>query len=373
MSDDALPQADQIEGAPHPRETQQLIGQSAAETAFLDAYKDDRLHHAWLITGPRGVGKATLAWRLARFLLTVPSDDGGMFDAPPPPDSLETDPNHPVHARLAAMSEPGLFLLRRPYDEDKKRFKQFITVDEVRKLKGFFALSNTEGGRRIVIVDAADEMNTNAANALLKLLEEPPSDAILFLISHQPSRLLPTIRSRCRELRCTELGPDDMARALSGAGVEIGPDKNALAQLAGGSVGEAVRLINVDGLTLYKSLVDVAASFPRLDRPAALKLAETCGARGADAKYDLILRLFDLLLLRLSRAGVGAIETAAVAGELEMLAKLSPNQRAAQNWATLAADISARAGHGRAVNLDASSLILDILFAMNEMAAKTAA
>jgi DNA polymerase-3 subunit delta' len=106
MSDDALPQADQIEGAPHPRETQQLIGQSAAETAFLDAYKDDRLHHAWLITGPRGVGKATLAWRLARFLLTVPSDDGGMFDAPPPPDSLETDPNHPVHAAWPQCRSP---------------------------------------------------------------------------------------------------------------------------------------------------------------------------------------------------------------------------------------------------------------------------
>ncbi|NNK78553.1 MAG: DNA polymerase III subunit delta' [Litoreibacter sp.] len=374
MVDDTLPQSDQVEGAPHPRETDVLIGQQTAEAAFLEAFNTGRMHHAWLITGPRGVGKATLAWRIARFLLaTPPVDANDMFGAPPAPDTLNIAPGHPVNPRIAALSEPGLFLLRRPYDADKKRLKQQITVDEVRKLKGFFALSNTEGGRRVIIVDAADEMNINAANALLKVLEEPPRDAVLLLVSHQPSRLLPTIRSRCRELRCVTLSAPDMAAALQVAGAETAGMTEALAELSGGSVGEALRLVNLDGVTLYASLISIARTFPQLDRPQAIALGELAATRGGEARYDLLLRLFDVLLSRLSRAGLGLIDTPAVEGELEVLARLSPDARAARHWADLSAQLGARARHGRAVNLDPSLLVLDMVLAMNEAAARTAA
>ncbi|MEM9584183.1 MAG: DNA polymerase III subunit delta' [Pseudomonadota bacterium] len=372
MSDQELPQPDQIDGAPHPRETSRLIGQAAAETAFLDAFNSDRLHHAWLITGPNGVGKATLAWRIARFLLATPKDDGGMF-APAVRETLDIPPDHPVNARIAALSEPGLFLLRRAWDEKTKKLKTIIAVDEVRKLKSFFALSNPDGGRRVVIVDAADEMNVSAANALLKVLEEPPADCILLLVAHQPSRLLPTIRSRCRELRCTQLSAEHMAQALNAAGANAKQHAVALSELSGGSVGEALRLLNLDGLTLYKELMDVIDTFPRLDRPSALKFAEKAAARGADGRLDLMLRLFDLALSRLSRAGLGMIDTQASSGELLTLARLSPGEGAARAWAELAASASSRARHGQAVNLDPSSLILDMLFAMNSVAARTAA
>ncbi|MEP3345333.1 MAG: DNA polymerase III subunit delta' [Litoreibacter sp.] len=374
MSDDGLPTSDQIDGAPHPRETAMLIGQDMAQSNFLEAINGDRLHHAWMITGPRGVGKATLAWKLAKFLLANPPvDPNDMFGAPPPPTTLEIDPNHPIATRMTAGSEPGLFVLKRPYDADKKKFKQQITVDEVRKLKGFFSLSATEGGRRIVIVDAADDMNVSAANALLKVLEEPPADALLFLISHQPSRLLPTIRSRCRELRCVTLDADKMSGALSATGADVGPHSAALAELSGGSVGEALRMLNLGGLEVYSDLVALAATFPKLDRTMMVALGEKAAARGQDARYELMLRLADVLLSRLARAGLGIPLTEAAPGELAMLARLSPNENAARAWASVSANISSRAQHGRSVNLDPSALVIDMVLAMNEVAAKTAA
>ncbi len=374
MSDEEFPQADQVDGAPHPRQTLALFGQNAAEAAFLDAFRSDRLHHAWLITGPRGVGKATLAWKIARFLLATPvvaADD--MFGAPPPPETLEIDPNHSLHARIDALSEPGVFLLRRLYDAEKKKFKQDITVDETRKLKGFFALSSTDGGRRVVIVDAADDMNVNAANALLKLLEEPPQNAILLLISHQPARLLPTIRSRCRELRCTSLGPDLIAQALANTGEQPDFDPNAVSELSGGSVGEALRMINLDGVGIYQMIISVAKSFPQADRPLALQLANLAATRGAEAKFDLILTLLDIFLARVSKTGLGLPPTDAVPGEGAVLARLSPNPQAAQKWAGIAASMGARARHGRAVNLDPAALVLDMLLTMNSTARDAAA
>ena len=190
--DAPLPEPDRVDGAPHPRDTTTLVGQSHAEAGFLKAYTSGRLHHGWLITGPRGVGKATLAWRIARFLLAQPGDDAASIfgDATPAPTTLEVSPDHPVVRRMAALSEQRLFLLRRPWDEKSNRLKKETGVDEVRRLKSFFNLSATDGGRRVVIVDSADELTPNAANALLKLLEEPPTDATILLVSHQPSRLL---------------------------------------------------------------------------------------------------------------------------------------------------------------------------------------
>ncbi len=372
MTVEAFPEADRVEGAPHPRHTAEMFGQSAAEAEFLDAFNSDRLHHAWLISGPQGVGKATLAWRIAKFLLAQPSGDGGMFAdaAPARPDSLQIDPDHPVARRVEALSEPRLFLCRRPWDEKGKRLRQNITVEETRKLKSFFTLSATDGGYRVAIVDAADEMNAAAANALLKILEEPPEKTVLLLVSHQPSRLLPTIRSRCRTLACKTLGAADMAAALSNAGFDAGDQGQALAILSGGSVGEAVRLLSGDGLALYSQLVSLASAAPQLDRSAAIRLADSCTGKTAEARYTATLRLIFLLLSRLARFGAlqPPVVDEATTGEARMLAKLAPDANAARRWANLAQDLSARSSHARAVNLDPSTVILDMLLKLNETA-----
>lgn len=389
---EAPPEADRLPDAPHPRTAARLFGQEAAEREFLAALGAGRLHHGWMIVGPRGIGKATLAWRIARRLIADPpspasgAEPDGLFGAPTPPDSLELAPDHPVARRIAAGSEPGLLRLTRPWDDKAKRFKQDITVEEVRRLKGRLSLSAADGGWRVCIVDAADEMNRAAANAFLKLLEEPPARTTMLLVAHQPSALLPTIRSRCRLLRCAPLGARDMAAALAQAGVAAPANMEALSALSAGSVGRAVTLASQDGLALYGALVGLLGSMPRLDRPRAVALADSVGGPAGAERRDLVLDLLDLALTRLARRGaLGALgaggvpgtdgtgDVEAAPGEAEIFARLAPDPRAARAWATETASVMARARHGRAVNLDPGALILDTLLKLSDLAAKTAA
>lgn len=366
MSDD-LPEPDRIEGAPHPRETGELFGQDQAQQSFLDAYNSGRLHSGWLITGPRGVGKATLAWKIANFLLAEPSDDG-LFGAPPPPTSLNIDPEDPNAKLVQSGAHPRLFVVRRPVDEKTERLKTEITVDTVRGMKGFFQMSAADGGRRVVIIDSADEMNRSAANAVLKELEEPPALTTLLLISHQPSRLLPTIRSRCRELRCPALGPDDLSKALEQAGMATDAPE-ALSVLSGGSAGDAIRLLSHDGLSLYSELIEALSGLPSMDRQRAIKLAESCAGRGSETRFGLTLDLLDQFLSRLASTGIrGEPNAQGAAGEARLLARLSPHNHAAREWAKAAQTLGASARRAKSVNLDPASLILDMLFKIETVA-----
>lgn len=364
-----LPEPDRVEGAPHPREAPALFGQTAAEAAFLTAYRSGRMHSGWLLTGPKGIGKATLAYRIACFLLAEEPDTGdSLFGTPPPPESLALPDDHPVVRQVRAGSHPRLCIVRRGPNDKGDRISQDIRAVEVRKLKDFFHLSATDGGRRVVIVDAADELNPSAANALLKELEEPPARTTLLLLSHQPARLLPTIRSRCRTLRLSPLGPADLARALAAAGVTVEAPE-ALAVLAGGSVGAALSFQDRGGLALYGELVHLLSHSPGLDRPAAIRLGEACAGKAGEARYALTLDLFDLLLARAARTGLsGEPQTQGAPGEARLLTRLSPDDRAARVWADLQAHLGARARHGRAVNLDPAALILDILLAIDDTA-----
>lgn len=372
MSD--IPEPDRLEGAPHPRQTVHLIGHKAAEDTFLAAHNSSRLHHAWLISGPKGVGKATLAWRLARFLLATPEDDGGFF-SPPKPTTLDIPDTDPVSHRLLALSEPRLFLLRRPYDEKTERLRADITVDETRTLRNFLSLSAADGGRRVIIIDSADDMNRSAANGILKLLEEPPAKVTFLMISHQPADLLPTIRSRCRDLRLAPLKPQDLSDALTQAGAAIDPaDREGLAQLAGGSVGEAFRLSNLDGLKLYATLIRLFSTLPKMDRPLARMLADNGANRKTPEAFDLTVTLLDAFLARLARAAATrTLPPEAAKGEAQLIERLASSEGAARVWADLAQHLGLRARKGKAVNLDPSALLMDMVLKVDETAAQMAA
>lgn len=356
MTDDTI-EADRLPGAPHPRETARLFGHEAAWQGFCAARAGGRLHHAWLLTGPRGVGKATLAWRMARALLADPDD--------PQAEAIER--------RILALAEPRLFLLRRGQGERGSALSQFITVEETRRLRGFLGLSAADGGTRVVIIDSVDDMNPNAANALLKLLEEPPARVVFLLVSHRPAGLLATIRSRCRELRLSPLAPADLAAALEQAGVPAGPpeDAVALAELAAGSVGEAFVLAGRDGLVSYRALVALLAGMPRLDRPRMLALIDAATARPPEEGFALMLGQIDHFLARLARTGATRTPPPEAApGEAALLVRLAPDGPAARRWAELALVLTARARTGRAVNLDLGALLMDTLLRIEATAAE---
>ena len=367
MSD--LPQADKISGLPHPNETERLYGHDSASAQVLEAVNKDRVHHAWMLTGPKGIGKATLAYHIARFLLAQEPPRGGLFGTQPPSTSLDVQKNHPVASRIRAGSEPGLCVLRRPVDEKTGKLKTVITVDTVRELRKFFSLSAGGNGRRIVIVDCIDDLNSNAANALLKVLEEPPQGAVLLLVAHQPSRILSTIRSRCRTLPCSPLSPENLQKAAKTALQDYAFDTSIMS-LAEGSVGQAAELTLTDGLKSYTAIIDMCSSLPRFNRAKLLKLANTAN-RGTDGKFDQVLNLLDIFISRLARSAISPASThEAAVGESEVFRKLCPDQNAARLWANTQLELSQRARQGKTANLDPSSLILDMGLRIEETALK---
>lgn len=373
---DLPPEADCADGAPHPRLATQILGQAAAEQGFLEAFNAQRLHHAWLLTGPPGIGKATLAWRIARFLLEQPAESsGGLFDAPPPDaNSLDVDHETQRTRRITALSEPALFLLRRPWDPKKKSLSAQITVEATRGLKKFFAFRPADGGRRVVIVDCADELNINAANALLKMLEEPPEHTTFLLISHMPSRLLPTIRSRCRRLSCAVLSNPDVATILHSIDPEIDDkDTQALAEQSEGSVGAALRLHIHDGLSLRRDVSKVMATMPGMDRGLAFGLATSMAARGKENQRALLLSLVEEMLADLALAGSLSKQSARGKTDPALSQRLSPSPIAGRRWALAQSEVTARVRQGLAVNLDPQGLILDMLLKIDKVAAECAA
>ena len=364
MAEDELtPEPDRVEGYPHPREATHLHGQGDAEAAFLDAWNGGRLHHAWLLRGPQGIGKATLAYRIARALIAQPPDDGpGLFgDATTIPTTLDAPEDCPVRARIIARGEPRLFVLNRRWDADKKRVQTQIAIDNVRAVRRFLSLSAADGGWRVVLVDSADEMNRSSANALLKFLEEPPEQTVFLLISHSPAGLLPTIRSRCRTLDLAPLTPEALSRTLKGAGAETDAEAaTALAELSAGSAGQALRLIAGDGLALYARLVGLLRGGDGIDRQGMTQLAEACAGRQSAERYAATLTMTQMLIARMARAAAtGSPAPEAAKGEHRLIRAVAHDPAQASAWAETLARVSATTRHAVAVNLDPAQCVID--------------
>lgn len=285
-------QHDTLEGVPEPAENRHLVGHGETADLLASAYRAGKLPHALLLAGPRGIGKATLAFHLAHHLLKYPNhaEAPARFDVP--------DPASALFRQIAMEAHPAILHLTRPLNEKTKVFKTVLTVDEIRRVNRFLSMTSHDGGYRVVIVDPADDMNTNAANALLKNLEEPPVRTVFILIVHSPGSLLPTIRSRCQTIRLLPLASDDLLAALSGAQAPL-PESNearaALAERAAGSVRAALLLTQYGGLEIAEA-IDKLAGAPRLDIAAAHKLAEVVAGRDQAIPFDIFNKhILDLL------------------------------------------------------------------------------
>ncbi|HXR94818.1 MAG TPA: DNA polymerase III subunit delta' [Rhizomicrobium sp.] len=260
--------SDRIEGYPHPRETQIFVGQEVALSRAARAVRGGRPPPGWLISGPPGIGKATLAYRIARYLLAYGARDTGAGD-------LSVPANDPNAIQVTAGSHPGLLVLKRGINERTGKPMTELPVSEVRRLAGFFGMTSGAGGWRVAIVDTADDMNDSAANAILKLLEEPPSRAMLILITNRPGQLLPTIRSRCQRLDLRPLDEMIVAEALKTYLPDAdGEERKSLARLSGGSIGAALSLAEGEGRELAAEADKLIDSASQPDMVALLSLGE---------------------------------------------------------------------------------------------------
>ncbi|HWG05373.1 MAG TPA: DNA polymerase III subunit delta' [Beijerinckiaceae bacterium] len=335
-------ESDRFGEAPHPRATEALFGHAGAEQELLDSFRSGRLPQAWIIGGREGIGKATLAWRFARFLLVHGDEQADVVRSA---QTLWVSPDHPVAKRVISLGHADLSLLRRQANERGKGFYTEIRADEVRHMIEMFHHSAGEGGWRVAIIDCAEDLNRSGANALLKLIEEPPRHALFLIVSHRPARVLPTIRSRCRMLALEPLSTQDVVRAVANCGEPWSnmaeTEITAAAERSGGSVRDALRLLDGGGLALAHQIDDLLDRLPAIDWRGVHTLADMVAGRDRFTDYEaLVAHVFDWLDDRVRTKATTA-------------ARLAP-------FAEVWEKIAAATREAEALNLDKRPLILSI-------------
>jgi DNA polymerase-3 subunit delta' len=308
----------------HPRDATRLEGLEGAEQAFLDALERGRLHHAWLLVGPEGVGKATFAYRAARRLLGARPE--------PAYGTLGADPEDPVFRQVAGRAHPDLMVLER--DEPEGKARKSIPVDEARALPEFFSKSPGRAAYRVAIIDSADDLGASAANAVLKTLEEPPERGVLLLISSRPGALLPTIKSRCRRLVFAAPPADDAVRWLTATTDVTFEEAHGYLRMARGAPGRALRLANAGALEIDKAARELVDKLPAIDTAAALHMADGFRGPGGAERFG----------LAIDRIGA-ALHERAVAAALD-------GRGAFDRWAEAWATLSDLPGEVDGINLD---------------------
>ena len=260
-----------------------LLGQGEAEQKFLSSFFSKRIPHAWLLTGPKGIGKATFAHRIARFVLTntfVLHEEDGLFSSNLDLDKKATNLNHdindPICRRIISGGHPDFLHITRTLDEKSGKIKQQITVDEIRKINSFLSLTPSEGGWRIIVIDSIDDFNTNSSNAILKVLEEPPLNTLILLICHNSMSVLETIKSRCRLIKLKLLDEDVLVSLLKEYQINLSMDESrVLSGLSDGSIGKALHLAEGATLEVFNQIKAILNTFPKIDMLKVHELGNT--------------------------------------------------------------------------------------------------
>ncbi|MBM3504706.1 MAG: DNA polymerase III subunit delta' [Alphaproteobacteria bacterium] len=358
------------DAAEHPRRTPGLVGHSAAQSLLLRRVADGRLAHAWIFSGPRGIGKATLAYRFARHLLSR-RDSGSEVSlfGEPSTQSLEVPAESSVFRLVAQGAHPDLITVERAYDEKAKRLRGEISVDDVRRLTPFFGTTASGEGWRVAIVDSVDDLNRNAANALLKILEEPPERGVLILIAHTRGAVLPTIRSRCATLTMAPLAASEVAAVLQGHVGDLDPQAMAeVVTLAHGSPGRAIELAQSGGAAVYRDMVGLLGASPKgLDIAAVHELADRASHRGNDEQFRVLSDLLVEWLASMIAAGAsGRAFRAIIEGEEGVAEKLWRSRGLAQ-WLEVWEKVRDRLVQSEALNLDRKQTLIDVFLSLDHV------
>jgi len=321
MVDDNTIELDRFGNARHPRDAQRLFGQDRAEAQFLAAYQSGRMPHAWLMSGPEGIGKSSFSYRAARFILAHPDPNSAQVQASK---TLDTDPDLPSNRRISAQSHGDLLILRREIEAGKKTVPTEIRVDQVRKAIQFFTSTANEGGWRIAIIDPMDELNRSGANALLKLIEEPPQRVLFFMVTGSPGSLLPTIRSRCRVLQFHPLTEPDLVSALLDQPNPTDRETaKRAARFADGSVRQALKRLEPATLGIIDHVETLLRRLPVIDRGELFTMADGLTGRDKTSDYETVIDTVHSWLGEQcrSRAGEGARRLAPLAEVWEKSAR----------------------------------------------------
>jgi DNA polymerase-3 subunit delta' len=339
-------ESDRYEGAPHPRDVHACFGHAVAEQQLLEAYRCGRMPPAWLIGGPEGIGKATLAWRLARFVMANPDPTNAAVQHAT---DLAVDPGHPAARLIQARAHGDVSVLRREWNEKARKPFTEIRVDDVRKIVHRFQHAASAGGFRIAIIDSTDDLNRAGANALLKMIEEPPDKALFLILAHRPEQVLPTIRSRCRLLALRALDLGNLEAAVQGLGEPWSDFEPAIVRRAAGrargSVRQTLRLLTRDALAVLESTSAILDALPRVDGRKLYQLSDLMEADGSAESFTMCLEaILDWLATRL--------EQDAAAGR--------PAHRLAP-FAEVWEKVTAAAREAEALNLDRRPLLLTMV------------
>ncbi|MDA4843748.1 DNA polymerase III subunit delta' [Hoeflea poritis] len=338
-----------LDGAIPPAENTRFFGHETVADFLAESYRSGRLHHALLLEGPEGIGKATLAYRFAYHILTNP-------DADRAPHSLEDpDLGSPLLRQLAGGASHNLLHLSRPLDVKSGRVKSAITVDEVRRAGHFLSQTSGTGGWRIVIIDPADDMNRSAANAILKILEEPPRKTLFLVLSHAPGKLLPTIRSRCMPVRLEPLTQEQLKQGLDHLGLTAHQDPSiidAVAQNAGGSLSNAILLLNYGGLEIAETFEQILQAGEGASRSQIHALADSLTARDREMAYTFFCRYALDKVVDLARK-----------------AALAERLPAADHWASTAGALQENLAIADGYNLDRKQTVLSVFSSLFRMPA----
>ena len=357
-----------------PRANPDLFGHEGTEQGLLESLRNGQLAHALLIAGPKGVGKATLAYRFARFLLASDTEGkgegiGGLFgpDTPPSPTGgLYVDLHSPIFKRVASAGHADLISIERRIDEKTGKKRGEIVVEDVRGIGQFLSLTPAEGGWRIVIIDSADDLNRNAANAVLKVLEEPPRRSLLMLVSHNPGRLLPTIRSRCRKITLKPLAEaqiDDLVRRHR---PDLAHDAAALlARLAEGSIGRALALADGNGIELHRELDSLLQTLPGLDILRLHALGDRLATAGAEDLFATAMTLLRRRLGNLARLRAAPDTRAQSVGEEDWAGRLA-QAASLDRWLDVWEKITRLLARVDGASLDRKQVVLNVFLTLED-------